>query len=204
MAQSLAFFGAFNPPTRAHVDLAEIAMKEAGAEKVIFVPSKSVYIMEDQKKGFAFSDKNRIEMLTRIAADRPWMHCTDIEMKQPTQPRTYETLCMLRDMGEEPSLLLGADKLPELDHLWLYVREIADEFGIVCMDRGDMDCNELISQSPFLTSLHIRVVNIPDTYRDFSSSRVRKCLFSLYELKEELNSLLPPELGNLPAELLSQ
>ena len=204
MARSLAFFGAFNPPTRAHVDLAEIAMKEAGAEKVIFVPSKSVYIMEDQKKGFAFSDENRIDMLTRIAADRPWMHCTDIEMKQPTQPRTYETLCMLRDMGEEPSLLLGADKLPELDHLWLYVREIADEFGIVCMDRGDMDCNELISQSPFLTSLHIRVVNIPDTFRDFSSSRVRKCLFSLYELKEELNSLLPPELGNLPAELLSQ
>ena len=204
MARSLAFFGAFNPPTRAHVDLAEIAMKEAGAEKVIFVPSKSVYIMEDQKKGFAFSDENRIEMLTRIAADRPWMHCTDIEMKQPTQPRTYETLCMLRDMGEEPSLLLGADKLPELDHLWLYVREIADEFGIVCMNRGDIDCNDLISQSPFLTSLHIRVVNIPDTYRDFSSSRVRKCLFSLYELKEELNSLLPPELGNLPAELLSQ
>lgn len=204
MARSLAFFGAFNPPTRAHVDLAEIAMKEAGAEKVIFVPSKSVYIIEDQKKGFAFSDENRIEMLTRIAADRPWMHCTDIEMKQDTQPRTYQTLCMLRDMGEEPSLLLGADKLPELDHLWAYVREIADEFGIVCMDRGDMDCNELISQSPFLTSLHIQVINIPDIYRDFSSSRIRNCLSSLYELKKELNMLLPPELGNLPAELLYQ
>ena len=202
MERSLAFFGAFNPPTRAHIDLAEIAMNEIGAESVIFVPSKSVYIMEDQKKGFAFSDANRIEMLAQIAANRPWMRYTDIEMQQPVQPRTYETLCRLREKGEAPSLLLGADKLPELDHLWQYVREISDEFGIVCMDRADMDCDTLIRESPFLASLNIRVVLVPDDYRNMSSSRVRDCLFNLYELKEELNSLLPPELGSLPADLL--
>lgn len=204
MGRSLAFFGAFNPPTRAHIDLAEIAMRSVGAEDVIFVPSKSVYIMEDQKKGFAFSDANRIEMLARIAANRPWMRYTDIEMKQPEQPRTYHTLCKLREKGEKPSLLLGADKLPELDHLWQYVREMADEFGIVCMDRSDMDCDTLIRESPFLTSLNIRVVHVPDSYREISSSRVRQCLFNLYELKEELSALLPPELGSMPADLLRQ
>lgn len=202
MARTLAFFGAFNPPTRAHIDLAEHAMHTIGAEDVIYVPSKAVYITEEQKKGFAFSDGDRIRMLAQIASHRPWMRYTDIEMHQPVQPKTYTTLCMLREAGEDPSLLMGADKLPELEHLWQYIPEISSEFGIVCMDRGDMDCETLIRESSFLSFLNIRVVHVPDSYRNISSSRVRDCLFHLRKLKDELSSLLPPELGNLPSDLL--
>ncbi|MBQ6502949.1 MAG: hypothetical protein IJI57_03435 [Flexilinea sp.] len=202
MGRSLAFFGAFNPPTRAHIDLAEYAMRDVGAEDVIFVPSKAIYITEEQKKGFAFSDADRIRMLAQIASYRSWMRYTDIEMQQSVQPKTYKTLCMLREAGEDPTLLLGADKLPELDHLWQYIPEIASEFGIVCMDRADLDCDTLIRKSPFLSSLNIRVVHVPDSYKDFSSSRVRDCLFHLRGLKDELTALLPPELGNLPSDLL--
>ncbi len=202
MARTLAFFGAFNPPTRAHIDLAEYAMHETGAQEVIFVPSKAVYITEEQKKGFAFSDEDRIMMLAQIASNRPWMRYTDIEMHQPVQPKTYKTLCMLREAGEDLSLLMGADKLPELEHLWQFIPEIASEFGIVCMDRADLKCETLIQESPFLSSLNLRVVHVPDTYKNFSSSRVRDCLFHLRELKDELNALLPPELGTLPAELM--
>ena len=202
MARSLAFFGAFNPPTRAHIDLAVIAREAVGAEDVIFVPSKSVYIRDEQKKSFVFSDEDRIEMLKRITSDRPKARWTDIEMKQAEQPRTYHTLCMLRDQGEDPALLIGADKLPELEHLWCYVREMADEFGIVCMDRGDMDCESIIRESPFLLSLHLQVVHVPDIYRNVSSTRIRECLFQLNYLKNELLTLLPPELAYLPADLL--
>ncbi len=202
MARSLAFFGAFNPPTRAHIDLAEVAREAVGAEDVIFVPSKSVYIRDEQKKSFVFSDEDRIEMLKRITADRPKARWTDIEMKQAEQPRTYHTLCMLRDQGEDPALLIGADKLLELEHLWCYVREMADEFGIVCMDRGDMDCESIIRESPFLSSLHLQVVHVPDIYRNVSSTRIRECLFQLNCLKNELLELLPPELAHLPADLL--
>ena len=202
MERSLAFFGAFNPPTRAHIDVAEIAMKTIGAEKVIFVPSKSDYILGDQKKGFAFPDSARIDMLAKIAGNRPWMEWTDIEMKQAVQPRTYDTLRKLRDLGENPSLLLGADKLEELDHLWMNVREMADEFGIVCVDRSGMNCEDIIRESPFLMSLHMEIVHVPPVYMDISSSRVRKALTELYDLKGELQELLPPELDSLPVDLL--
>lgn len=204
MVRSLAFFGAFNPPSRAHIDLAEIAMHEVGADHVIFVPSKSTYILDFQKKEFAFSDRDRIEMLSKIAENRPWMHWTDIEMKQETQPRTYDTLCLLRDMGERPALLLGADKLPELDHLWQHVEEIAEEFGIVCAERGDFNCESMIRESEFLSSLNIQVIHVPDQYKDISSTRIREALAQLYEIKDVLNSLLPEELANLPADLLRQ
>lgn len=202
MAHSLAFFGAFNPPTRAHVDLAEIAMQQTGADYVIFVPSKSKYILDFQKKDFAFSDEDRIEMLKRIAEKRKWLHWTDIELKAETQPRTYDTLCKLRGMGENPSLLLGADKLPELEHLWNHVPKIASEFGIVCMDRGTASCEELIQGNPFLTSLNLRIVHVPDTYKSVSSTKVRKLLSQLYRTKETLENLLPPEISDIPAKLL--
>jgi len=204
MGHLLAFFGAFNPPTRAHIDLAEYVMKAAGYEGVIFVPSKSVYITESQKKEFAFSDSDRLKMLEKIAAERPWMSFTDIEMREKEQPRTYVTLCMLRDHGLTASLLIGADKLIELENKWAMVPEIASEFGIVCMDRGDVDCREVINNSPFLQSLNITVVDVPDRYKDFSSSRVRECLARIAELKSELQTLLPPELSDLSRETPKQ
>ena len=40
MRQVLAFFGAFNPPTMAHVMMAQKALQETGKEGVVFVPSK--------------------------------------------------------------------------------------------------------------------------------------------------------------------
>ena len=146
--------------------------------------------------------QDRIDMLRQIAENRSWMRYTDIEMRQKEQPKTYKTLCMLRDLGEEPSLLLGADKLQELEHLWKNIPEIAEEFGIVCMDRGEINCEEVIRNSPFLTSLHMTVIHVPPVYKDFSSTLVRDSLTQLYSLQQTLQYLLPPELKNLPADLL--
>ena len=204
MPGTLAFFGAFNPPTRAHIDLAEYAMRGAGKDEVIFVPSKSVYITEDQQKSFAFSDSERLEMLARIAENRPWMRFTDIEMKQETQPRTYATLCMLREKGITASLLVGADKLIELDTKWVNVPEISSEFGIVCMDRGELDCEAIIRESSFLQSLNLTVVKVPEEYKDFSSTYVRNGLVRLIGLGKELRDILPPELGDLPQRMLDE
>ena len=63
MKKVLAFFGAFNPPTKAHVKLAKLAMEQTNCEGVLLVPSKASYIVEEQKKSFAFSDTERIEMI---------------------------------------------------------------------------------------------------------------------------------------------
>ena len=71
MHETLAFFGAFNPPTVAHIRLAEFAMREAGAQNVLFVPSKSGYIRDSQQKDFAFQDEDRLAMLDKIAKTRP-------------------------------------------------------------------------------------------------------------------------------------
>ena len=196
MKQVLAFFGAFNPPTIAHVRMAEKAMEETGREGVVFVPSRMLYIEKEQGKNFAFGDMERLSMLTRIRSRRPWIEVCDYELLADHQPRTYETLCYLKEQGYEPALLCGADKLEEMETGWKYVDRIAEEFGIVCMERNGQDVEAMIEESDFLRALkdHITVVKSTAEYQGISSSQVRDILFRLDELKNELGGLVPAEI----------
>ena len=58
MKRTLAFFGAFNPPTKAHIDLAEYAMRATARDDVIYVPSKMEYIRYEQKKNLKAQRRN--------------------------------------------------------------------------------------------------------------------------------------------------
>ena len=196
MQTYLAFFGAFNPPTKAHIMLAELARVKTGRDKVIFVPSKMLYIRDEQGKNLAYPDEQRLRMLRSIAKSRPWMEVYDGEIRQIKQPRTYETLCALREEGKVCSLLLGSDKLPELEHGWMYVRQIAEEFGIVCLKRNGDDIVRLISEDEYLSSLapYITLIDSPDEMQFVSSSAVRERIIGIRRLKEELKSMVPPEI----------
>ncbi len=195
----LAFFGAFNPPTVAHLELARFALEAAGAEQVIFVPSKAVYIREDQGKDFAYTDTQRLAMLRKAAETRPWMAVTDWEIRQDRQPRTYETLCGLRKEGCMVKLLIGSDKLPELENGWLHVQEIVQEFGIVCLTRGGDECEQMIRRDPYLRTLAggICVLKTPEKTRNISSTEVRKRIREIRRIEKELDGLVPPEIRPL-------
>ena len=197
MKKVLAFFGAFNPPTAAHLELADFARKATGREGVIFVPSRAAYIRGFQQKDAAFSDELRLEMLETLAKTRPWMQVTNWELRQETQPRSYITLCHLREEGYEPSLLIGSDNLKALPQ-WKFVPEIAKEFGIVCLERGRDSCREIIENEPFLKNLagYIELPETPGTWRDISSSGIRAQLRGEEPAEDRLRDV-PPEIRHL-------
>ena len=196
MKRVLVFTGAFNPPTNAHLGLAELAFRAAGREGVVFVPSRADYIRTEQGKDMAYSDRERLALLRTLAQSRPWMRVSDWETRQQAQPRTYLTLCHLRDEGYLPSLLIGSDKLRELSTAWQFVPEIIREFGIVCLARGEDDCERIIREDPLLRTLSegIETVETPETWRGISSSGVRSVLRQIGELEAELNRMVPEEI----------
>ena len=196
MKKNLAFFGAFNPPTLAHLDLAKFALTQTGCEQVIFVPSKAAYIRQEQGKDFAYTDQQRLAMLNAAAAHRPWMRVSDWETRQESQPRTFVTLCALRDEGMEASLLLGSDKLKELSAGWLFVEDIAREFGIVCLARERDDCEAIIRDDSLLCRLAacIQVLETPDSFRNVSSTAVRRRVARMRALREEISAMTPAEI----------
>ena len=199
MIPALLFGGAFNPPTVAHIRLAEYAMKNTGREKVIFVPTKNSYISDTQGKEFAFSDEDRLAMLDRIAADHPWMVVSRYEIEAAQQPRTYETMCHYRDLGYQVSLLFGSDKLPELETVWLHVEDICREFGIICMKRSDDHPEELLENDPYLSGLKdgITILETPDDTKDVSSTQVRRLLARMNEDYTALKTQVPEELHRM-------
>ena len=199
MKKVLAFFGAFNPPTRAHLELADFAWRETGREGVIFVPSRTDYIRNDQGKDAVYSNEEREELLRRLAESRPWIRVCDWELHQAEQPRTYRTLCHLREEGYEPSLLMGSDKLRELSSGWKHVPEIAREFGIVCLARGKDSCREIIRDDPFLQAISdgIVLLDTPDHWKEISSTAVREILRQPGDPEDRFNGLVPEEIREL-------
>lgn len=204
MSTALMFGGAFNPPTDAHLLAADTARKAVDFDKVIFVPTKQVYVEKDQGKDFAFPDQERLDMLRMISISRPWMEVSAYELEQTSQPRSYETLCWLRDQGYELRLLMGSDKLPELEHGWLHVEEICRQFGIVCMSRSHEDPERLIQNDPYLRALapYITIVHLPEETQDISSTKVRQKYLEIQEDLKELEGMLPEELEGLKPQLL--
>lgn len=193
----LVFGGAFNPPTNAHIELANQARMFLHYDKVIFVPSKLTYIKYEQRKDFAFQDAVRLEMLRKISRNREWMVVSDYEINQASQPRTYDTLCFLKQQGFQPRLLFGSDKLLELETGWKHVEDICHEFGIVCMERNNDDCKHIIENDSYLSTLkdYITIVHTTDSYQSLSSTKIRK-LF-LEKKYEEIEQYIPKELNGL-------
>lgn len=143
-------------------------------------------------------------MLRMISISRPWMEVSAYELEQTSQPRSYETLCWLRDQGYELRLLMGSDKLPELEHGWLHVEEICRQFGIVCMSRSHEDPERLIQNDPYLRTLapYITIVHLPEETQDISSTKVRQKYLEIQEDLKELEGMLPEELEGLKPQLL--
>lgn len=195
MTKALVFGGAFNPPTIAHIQLADYARKQIGFDKVIFVPSKMTYIQNEQKKNYAIDDQTRLFLLRKIADAYEWMEVSDFEITSEVQPRTYKTLSYLRKKGYQCMLLFGSDKLLELETGWMHIDEICQEFGIVCMKRSGDDCASIISNNAYLRRLkpYITLIETPDDFQSVSSSTVRNMIAN--GQYEKAQTLLPQQIN---------
>ena len=199
MIPALLFGGAFSPPTIAHIKLAEHAKNCTGRDCVIFVPSKNSYIRDTQHKSFAFSDEERLRMLEKCAETREWMKVSDWEIRREKQPRTYETLCHLKEEGYQCSLLFGTDKLCELEHEWLYVDEIAHEFGMTVIARGGDNPEEMIADDPYLRTLrpYMELVPALENTKHVSSTHVRNELNEILNHMRAIRQIVPKELTGM-------
>ena len=209
--RALIFAGAFNPLTVAHLAAAQQALREVRQTDpevgtVVFVPSRMGYIGGEQHKDAVIPDDLRYRMLRLAAGRRTWMQVSDIELRADAQPRTYTTLCRLRDEENvQGMLLMGSDKLGELQTVWRHVDKIGREFGIVVMSRSHADTDRILDGDDYLRGLrpYIRVVDSPESIQDVSSTRVRALLSRLQEeqngekrraLLREIRALIPDEI----------
>ncbi len=129
-----------------------------------------------------------------MAKENDWMIVSDYELNLESQPRTYETLCFLRNEGYDLKLLIGSDWLLKLNSGWKYVDEIMHEFGVVLMTRNHDDIEQIIENDAYLKQYkdYITCITTPSFYQNISSTKIRHALFS--GNIQALEQMLPKEI----------
>jgi nicotinate (nicotinamide) nucleotide adenylyltransferase len=190
----LALFGCFNPPTRGHIS----AMKTAAAKlselgytvsKAIMVPAHGSY----GKAGLT-SAKDRLEMCRLAAEDEDLIGAEDVEVKKETWPRTVRILDELKEIyaGHRLFLLCGLDVFRSFESKWREgdVVRIADEYGIVVMERGIEHNVDLVACCSWLNGHMQNVIYIASNeFGLVSSTKVRDAIAK----GESVDDLLTPK-----------
>ena len=159
--------GSFCPPTVAHLELSRKCVELGLCDKVIWVPVNDAY-----KKDTNIAAKHRIEMVRLTLENEQNVTYSTHEQGYDKMVYTYDSLKMLQKQYPDAKIMFiaGADKLPLK---WFQREALLSEFGFILTNRGDIDCETIINQSPML-SKYKHNLNIINFDSDVSSTQVRE------------------------------
>ncbi|MFW5913591.1 MAG: nicotinate (nicotinamide) nucleotide adenylyltransferase, partial [Bacillota bacterium] len=100
----VVYGGAFNPPTKAHLDVFYFLDHEIRIDTFTYLPVGKAYA----KDGLA-SNRDRLSMLNRMVAHLERVEISTLEMEDETFKGTYESLKRLQRNDEPMAFVIGAD-----------------------------------------------------------------------------------------------
>jgi len=140
----VVFGGAFNPPTKAHLEVYRFLSRKLPVERFIFLPVSDRY----KKKGLA-ADHHRLRMLEIMTEDLPDVEVSDMEMQDESFKGTYTSLRRLSRPDLPTAFVVGADHLRGLPR-WKDADKLLREFEIIVLNRDDEDLEAVIGQDAVL------------------------------------------------------
>ena len=163
--------GSFNPPTKAHIELAKKVIKECSLDKVIFVPVGDLYEKEGMAKAI-----HRYNML-EIASNREVnLQVSDIEIRETKNYKTIEIFEILKNeyRKEEIYFIMGADNLQKLP-FWHESNKLVSDYNYIILDRGLIKTKDIIENNELLKKNKKRFTIISNIeFYDCSSTTIRE------------------------------
>lgn len=158
--------GSFNPPTNAHIELSRLCIEKGFCDKVIWVPVNDAY-----RKPTNISSKHRVNMVKLALLDEPDITYSLHELDYDRIVRTLESMQILKQSYPNDHLhfIAGADKLVLK---WMQREEFISQFGYILVNRGDVNCKDIINSVPTLKKYEERI-KILDYNSNISSTLVR-------------------------------
>jgi len=189
------FGGSFNPPTKAHIDLAkQILDKIDSVEKVIFVPVSTKY----NKNGLA-PDEVRYNMLQKICNNYKNIEVSSIELDTTRQLYTIETLKIIQKQypNNEICFVIGTDNLKELES-WYTSDILLDNFKVIVLERDEDSIDNIIKNDEFLNKYKNSFIKLKNIEKiELSSSYIRE----LIKNKKSIKGLVPEEIEKTVIEI---
>lgn len=130
------FGGSFNPPTKAHYEIAKEVIDKFEVKEFVFLPTGNVY-----NKPNLIECKQRIAMLDLLCKKLTNASVSDYEMKQDVYLGTYKTLEHFKGFY----FLMGADNFITL-HQWINYPNVIINNKFLVVERNNIDLNEYINK----------------------------------------------------------
>lgn len=169
--------GSFNPPTIAHLVLANITKTMVNADLVLLVPARLSYMTEWKKyqDSDILSDDIRIQALTTLEND--WMKIDRCELDGTVSGTSYDTLVYIKDKyhTQQVYFAIGSDKLEEIPR-WYNSEQLLKDNKFVVIKRNNDDIEGILETNPFLKSYKASFIICTESdeeTQDISSTKVR-------------------------------
>lgn len=169
--------GTFNPVHVAHISMAEAAYRQAGLDKVVFMPSKNPPHKQDIS---IIPEKHRMAMIKLAISGIPYFEYSDFEFKREGITYSAYTLKLLCKMHPENRyyFIMGGDSFFQIEN-WYMPEKIMECATLLAISRNGSDKEQMLMYSRILKEKYNARVMLVDMPRmDISSSSIRKLISS--------------------------
>ena len=168
--------GTFDPPHKAHLQIAERAIKQFDLDKVLFIPSGNPW----QKK-YATSFIHRFEMTKILIEGSNKFEISDIEKSENIPSYTFDTLTKLNQEKDNLYFILGSDTAMNI-RTWNNYEKLSELTNFLIALRKEDSVNNLNENFPFDYEL------IDGEKLDLSSTSLRNKLKDNLFNEDEISS----------------
>lgn len=165
----IIYGGAFNPPTKAHLEVYHKVKEVVSVDTFTYLPVSSAYT-----KSELASNYHRLNMLKLMTENFDDIKISDIEMHDSFFLGTYQSLIRLSDHHSEPTaFVVGADNLSNLPK-WKFAESLLSEFKIIVLNRDNKNLASIIEKDPILNKHKKNFIIVQDFNQAVSSTAFRE------------------------------
>lgn len=176
--------GSFNPPTNAHINMAEQVIKECKLDKVIFVPVGDFY-----EKNELIEFKHRYNMLKLICNNNENLEVSDIENVKSTKLYAIDVFEIIRKKYSNDDIyyIMGSDNLEKIKN-WKDYNKLITNYKHIILERTKDNFNDIVRNNIEIKE-NIKNFKLVTNYKymGISSSLVREKVCK----NEDFSELIP-------------
>ena len=182
--KKIGFYGGcFNPPTKAHIEMAKKAIKECDLDEVVFVPVGDSYKKQELAQGI-----DRYNMLKIACEGNDKLKVSDIEIKSSHKYNAIDIFEIISNKYKDDNrfFLMGVDNLSKMSD-WKESKKLIENYNYIIFERNNIDANSIIENNEMLENNkeNFEIIKNND-YKEISSTNIRESI-KIGEKPEDIN-----------------